>query len=378
MIDTLQVPIVDPYAAPPYANVREQRIAAQKQRRLDVIVCVHNALDDVRLCFYSILRARASEQQRLIIIDDGSDDQTARYLEEFSRDVTWAELHRNKQAQGYTKSANQGLVASSGELVILLNSDTIVTDGWAEKLADAVFSTPGAGIVGPMSSAASHQSIPEHRSLKNQTAINELPPGLTAEDMNRYCEQWTTADVLPRVPLVHGFCFGVTREVIDAIGFFDDASFPRGYGEENDYCFRVTHAGFSLVVATHTYIFHAKSKSFVGPERVRLMKAGSEALRRLHGRTRIERAVRSMQENLIFGNLRRQARSLLSSSEAVVEGSQEPSSKALEPATSPLGNGGWKELGGNTERCRRSNQMWSSYQSRPRNLLNAATREKSH
>ncbi|MCH9052354.1 MAG: methyltransferase domain-containing protein, partial [Proteobacteria bacterium] len=145
---------------------------------------------------------------------------------------------------------------------------------------------------------------------KDQTAVNDLPPGLTAEDMNRYCEQWTAAHVLPRVPLVHGFCFGVTREAIDRIGFFDEDSFPNGYGEENDFCFRAVDAGFGLVVATHTYIFHAKSKSYVGPERVELMKAGSEALRRLHGRARIQRSVRSMEENPIFVNLRQRAWSL--------------------------------------------------------------------
>src|SRR5690606_36422617 len=117
-------------------------------------------------------------------------------------------LYRSDTRRGYTKAANQGLAASTGEFVILLNSDTIVTNGWAEKLADAAFSLPGVGIVGPLSNAASHQSIPEHRSSLNQTAINELPPGYSADDMNRLCEKWTVVDVLPRVPLVHGFCFG--------------------------------------------------------------------------------------------------------------------------------------------------------------------------
>ena len=120
----------------------------------------------------------------------------------------------------------------------------------------------------------------------------------------------TAAHVLPRVPLVHGFCFGVTREAIDRIGFFDEGRFPNGYGEENDYCVRAVNGGFSLVIATHTYVFHAKSKSYVGPEHVALMKAGSEALGRLHGLARIQRSVRSMQENPILVDLRQRAWSL--------------------------------------------------------------------
>jgi GT2 family glycosyltransferase len=312
LIDALCLPISDPYSGPSFADVRMQRIAAQRNRRIDVVVCVHNALNDVRQCLDSILRARVSEQQRLIIIDDGSDDPTARYLEEFARVVALAELHRNDQASGYTRSANQGLARSSGELVILLNSDTIVTDAWAEKLADAVFSTSGAGIVGPISNAASHQSIPENWGSTSQTAINKLPLGVTAEDLNRCCERWTVADALPRVPLIHGFCFGITRAAIERIGMFDEANYPRGYGEENDYCFRATDAGFGLVVATHTFVYHAKSKSFSNPERMSLMKAGSQTLTRTHGRARIARAVRSMEENPMLVRLRRRAHKLQS------------------------------------------------------------------
>ena len=310
LVDALRSPTVDPNAGPPYAEIREQRIAAQRQRRIDVVICVHNALEAVKQCLESVHRARRSDRQRLIIIDDGSSETTARYLAEFDSSASWVELHRSENARGYAMAANQGLEAATGELVILLNSDTIVTDGWAEKLADAVFSTRGAGIVGPMSNAASHQSIPEARGTNTQTAINELPSGLTAEDMNRYCEQWTVAGLLPRVPLVHGFCFGVTREVIERIGFFDDDRFSRGYGEENDYCFRAADVGFSLVIATHTYVFHVKSGSYSDSERVPLMKAAAETFRSLHGRARIERAVRTMQENPILAQLQHNARRL--------------------------------------------------------------------
>lgn len=310
LIDALQVPLVDPYSGPSYAEVRDQRISAQQNCEIDIIVCVHNALADVKCCLESLQRTRRSKRQRLIIIDDGSDLHTARYLKEFASKASWIELHRNSRAQGYTKAANQGLAASGGDLVILLNSDTVVTDGWAEKLADAVFSMPGAGIVGPMSNAASHQSIPDHQSTNNQTAINDLPPGVTAEDMNRYCEQWTVAEILPRVPLVHGFCFGVTRDVINKIGLFDETNFPYGYGEENDYCFRSVEAGFGLVIATHTYVYHGKSKSYADG-RLALAKAGTDALEGLYGRDRIRRATKSMENNPLLENIRKRARDLV-------------------------------------------------------------------
>jgi len=312
--NALGVSTLDPYAGIPYSRVRNERIAAQRQRRIDIVIYVQNALEHVKLCLESLQSTRKSARQRLIIIDDGSDQPTQEYLKAFVRRADSAELHRNDTSRGYTKAANQGLAASTADFVIVLNGGTIVTDGWAEKMADTAYSLPAVGIVGPLSNAASHQSIPEHRSSLNQAAINELPPGYSADDMNRLCEKWTVVDVLPRVPLVHGFCFGITREAIDKVGYFDEQNFPNGYGEEIDYCFRASDAGIGLVIATHTFVFHAKSKSYADTDRVAFMKAGSNALKRLHGTRRVERAVRSMERNPLLQTFRQKSRALWSTS----------------------------------------------------------------
>lgn len=303
----LQVTTCDPYSGDSYASVRQERIFAQRSTPIDIIVCVHNAIEDVKICLNSILTSRDGDNQHLILVDDGSSAETATFLAEFASRFGWVTLIRNEQPGGYTKAANQGLAQTKADFCILLNSDTIVTNGWAEKLADAIYTSPGAGIVGPMSSAASHQSIPDHRSGNKQTAINPLPPGLTVEHMNRYCEEWTINGIVPRVPLVHGFCFGIKREVIEAIGLFDETNFPKGYGEENDYCLRATDAGFSLIVATHTYVFHAKSKSYASAHRELLMKSGSDALKRIYGKPRLTRAIRSMESNRLLDRMRQHA-----------------------------------------------------------------------
>lgn len=304
LLHNLRVPKKDPYFGPNFSSVKAEVILNNKSKKIDIIVCVHNALEDVEKCLESIALNRKSNLHNLIIIDDGSDAPTARYLDGFVNGVEWAELRRNAKATGYTKAANLGLSVSTGELVILLNSDTVVTDGWVEKMADAVFSTPGAGIVGPMSNAASYQSLPDVRASLTQTAVNELPPELGPEKMNMLCEAWTTVSVLPRVQLVHGFCFGITRNVIEAVGSFDEKNFPKGYGEENDYCLRAQDFGFGLVLATHTFIYHSKSKSYQDDTRIQLAKQASEALVELHGAARILRAKQSMERHKMLHALR--------------------------------------------------------------------------
>ena len=310
LVRALRLGTIDPYQGPAYSHVKAERVHAQKERKVDVVVCIHNALEDVRACLDSVLTTRNPERHKLIFLDDGSDVATADFLASVSDETPNCDLYRNEVAQGYTRAANRGLAESTGELVVLLNSDTIVTDRWVEKLCDAVFTTPGAGIVGPLSNAASRQSIPEYRSTENQTAINPLPPGHTPDDMNAHCEEWTVEHILPLSPLVHGFCFGITRDVLDRIGLLDEVNFPRGYGEEDDYCFRATDAGFLLVLATHTYIHHAKSRSYTDDIRIPIAKASSRRLQKLHGTPRIGRALRSLEHNPVLQRFRANAREL--------------------------------------------------------------------
>jgi GT2 family glycosyltransferase len=307
LLDLLGFRFADPYKEKTYANHQDTGMAKSSGKSVDVVVCVHNALEYVIRCLESISRVRQQAYHKLIVIDDGSDALTRSYLDQFCAEREWVLLVRNVETVGYTKAANQGLRVATADIVILLNSDTIVTRGWIEKLAEALFSTPGAGIVGPLSNAASYQSIPDYRGRGEQTAINHLPAHLSPEEMNRLCELWTPATLLPYVPLIHGFCFGIKREVIDTIGFLDEDNFPRGYGEENDYCFRASDAGFLLVVATHTFVFHAKSKSYPDSTRIALMREASDALDRLHGAHRKLRAVESMEGNPILKQFRRYA-----------------------------------------------------------------------
>lgn len=311
LVESLSSNVSDPFDKRSFTQIRSQVIKEYAQKQVDVVYCVYNALDDVKICLDSVVRHRKSKTVRLIIVDDGSDLPTKEFLKQFAaKHKSWVKLLRKESPSGYTKAANRGLKASTGDMAILLNSDTIVTSGWTEKIAHAVFSTPGAGIVGPLSSAASAQSIPDIKSSSNQTAVNTLPKGLSPDKINEYCESWATGTGVVQVPLVHGFCFGITREAIKAIGYFDEQKFPNGYGEENDYCFRAANAGINLVIATNTYIFHAKSKSYQGEKRVSLMRQGNEMIRVQHGRERIRRSIITMQNHPILESIRNKTSSL--------------------------------------------------------------------
>ena len=57
-------------------------------------------------------------------------------------------------------------------------------------------------------------------------------------------------------------CFYIRRDLLDAIGLFDEETFPRGYGEENDFCMRAERAGWRNIICDEVYVRHARSASF--------------------------------------------------------------------------------------------------------------------
>ena len=254
----------------------------EEGKRADIVVCVHNALDDAQRCLESVLDRSSPGTYRLIVVNDGSDDATTQWLRAFA-DANGALLLESSTAERYTRAANRGLRASTAPFVVLLNSDTIVTTSWLERLLACAESDPAIGIVGPLSNAASYQSVPCVRDEQGDWSVNPLPEGVTPEDMAGLVARLAKPEY-PRIPFVNGFCFGIKRAVIDAIGYLDEDAFPNGYGEENDYCLRAAQAGFALAIADDAYVFHAKSKSYSHEIRQTLSIEGAEALARKYGK----------------------------------------------------------------------------------------------
>jgi GT2 family glycosyltransferase/SAM-dependent methyltransferase len=248
--------------------------------KVDVVVCVHNALEDARRCFESVLRS-STPPYSLIIVDDGSGEETKHYLDGLARSQGLS-LLRNEQAVGYTLAANQGLRQSSGDFVILLNSDTIVPAGWLDRMVGCAQSDPKIGLVGPLSNTASWQSVPEIFDKAGDWAENRLPEGIAvAEKADEIAG--SSKRLYPRLPFLNGFCIMIRRAVIDQIGIFDEQNFGEGYGEENDYCLRAKKAGWELAVADDVYIYHAQSRSYSHERRMERREPSDRALAAKHG-----------------------------------------------------------------------------------------------
>lgn len=242
-------------------------------QQIDIIVPVYNGLEEVKQCVESIKRCTDLNRHRLILVDDKSPD--SRILP-YLKSIATESIHiiESPVNEGFSASVNKGMQYSKRD-VILLNSDTIVTKNWVEKLICCAYSKRAAATVTPLSNAATLCSVPEF--LRD----NKVPEGYTVEEMGQLVEACSLKRY-PRISVAVGFCMYIKREVLDNIGYFDAETFGKGYGEENDFCHRAEKQGYIHLMCDDTFIYHKGTASFESEEKQKLLVEHEKILRQRH------------------------------------------------------------------------------------------------
>ena len=233
-----------------------------------IVIPIYNAADEVVQCLESLFTYTTLHNTDVIIINDGSSDARIKSILDSYCDRPNTRIFHNESNIGYTKTVNRGIaLAKSHSDIILLNSDTRLTPFWLEGLRSTAYRSIATGTVTAMSDNAGAFSFP----LINQA--NCVPKHVTESEYANMVVG-SAFDCEPvDVPTGSGFCFYIKRSLINIIGTFDEALFPRGYGEENDFCMRAIAAGFINVITPWSYVYHARTASFKG-EKAKLVEEG--------------------------------------------------------------------------------------------------------
>ena len=236
---------------------------------IDIIIPIYNAFEDLLKCIESILKYTDLSTNGLILINDASpDERIVPYLDSLCIDNLT--IVHNEQNVGFSGNINKGISLSKRD-VLLLNSDTIVTSKWLEKIHQCAYSDSSIGTVTPLSNNATLCSVPIF------CQDNTVPKGFSLEEYAALVEK-VSFHKYPSIPVANGFCMFIKRCVINDIGFFDAETFGRGYGEENDFCYRAEQAGYRHVMCDDTYIYHSGTSSFVSDEKRKYCEAHEKIL----------------------------------------------------------------------------------------------------
>lgn len=236
----------------------------------DIIIPIYNAYDCLSECIDSVINNTDLKENNLILIDDQSTDKRVLpLLEKYHKENPNINLLKNKKNLGFVATVNRGMKLSKND-VLLLNSDTVVTPRWLEKIKECAYSGEMIATVTPLSNNATLASVPKIFER------NELPKGMSIDEMGELVERCSYKDY-PEIPTAHGFCMYIKRSVLEEVGYFDEETFGKGYGEENDFCFRCFDVGYRHLLCDDTYIYHKESQSFSN-DKEELLKNSAEVL----------------------------------------------------------------------------------------------------
>ncbi len=214
---------------------------------ISVIIPVYNALDDVKKLFNSIVKANFSDRIDILVINDASGSETTEFLREWSLKNPKFKLMENKENLGFIKTCNRGMKQATGDVVVLLNSDTVIPQSLERKIIYCFNKNTYAGIASPIASDSGLWSIP-------------LPENMSVDEMDKLVENISEKSY-PNILCPEGFCFCVRRQVLDTVGYLDEI-YGRGYCEETDLAFRALNNGWALILIDDLYVYHKRHTSF--------------------------------------------------------------------------------------------------------------------
>lgn len=187
---------------------------------VDIVVPVWNAPVVTRNCLVSLIEHAPSA--RLVLVDNGSERETERMLQEFAEGLAErALLIRNELNHGFVKAVNQGLERTEAPFLAVVRNTSVVTDGWLEPMIETAGLRPEAGIFVPRLTMGN--VVTGRRPKKAGIAVSETGSGSFAAVMLR-------------------------RKLFELIGGFDD-ELDGGVWCLKDYSRRAYRAGFLTFAA---------------------------------------------------------------------------------------------------------------------------------
>ncbi len=214
---------------------------------VSIIIPAFNQLEYCQQCIASLRRA-TPEPHRLILVDNGSTDGVGAYFDTIENAIV---VHAEENL-GFAAGVNLGLQQAQGH-VVLLNSDTLLSPHWLSRLTHALLREKNIGMVGPVSNCAVGPQQLEELSLNALDEIDAFAEERAQEKRGEYRD----------VTRLIGFCLMIRDTTLEKVGLFDER-FGIGNFEDDDYCTRVRQAGYRLVLAEDTFVFHYGGRTFSG------------------------------------------------------------------------------------------------------------------
>jgi polysaccharide pyruvyl transferase CsaB len=218
--------------------------------QISVVVVTWNGREFNRLCLDSLTARTEWPNLEILVVDNGSTDGTRELLEDRARRDSRIRPILQPENRGFAAAANAGLAAAAGDVLVILNNDTVVTRGWATALARHLAADPDLGLVGPVTNAISNAA----QVTVSYKHVAELPA------WSRHWIREHDGDSFD-IPMLALFCAAMPRRTWEQVGPLDER-FGIGLFEDDDYNRRVRETGGAVRCACDAFVHHWQMGSF--------------------------------------------------------------------------------------------------------------------
>ena len=220
--------------------------------RASILVVTYNNLALTRLCLASLQRAASTVPFELVVVDNASTDGTQAWLDETAaRGLLPLTVVKNARNAGFAAGNNQAAARARGDVLVFLNNDTVVVDGWLERLVAHLDGDRSIGIIGPVTNSGGNAEA------QLGTRYGDL------DGMRAFAAEYTRAHAgqVVDVPMLALFCAAMSKERFEAVGGLDER-YGRGLFEDDDLALALQRRGWRVALARDVFVHHYGGASF--------------------------------------------------------------------------------------------------------------------
>jgi len=242
-------------------NISRKETAKGVSSKVDIIIPFYKD-DSILDCLKSVDKYRSKNLNKIYVIDDrGPDLELAQQVEKLCHKYKNFNFIQNEENKGFVYTCNKGMKLSKND-VLLLNSDTIVTSGWIDKMQANIYAESDIATTTVLSNSAGFYSVPDQFEKVFDNDPDQTAKFVEMIDPYSYIDTHTS----------HGFCMYIKRSVLNKLGYFNYELFGKGYGEETDFSMRVLKHNMRNIVSTNVYTHHWEGRSFGLEQKKKLVK----------------------------------------------------------------------------------------------------------
>jgi GT2 family glycosyltransferase len=230
--------------------------------QLSVIIVSYNSIAVLENCLFSVQKAMQTIDGEIIIVDNNSKDGIK---ERLPSKLPGVKFIFNNENLGFAKACNQGSKISSGDNILFLNPDTVLSETCLTDCISFLKTYEDAGAVGVRMLDDKGNFLKESkRGLPSPSASFYKLFGLTAmfpgsKTFGKYYQGHLSEDENNPVNVLSGAFIMVKREVFEKVNGFDESFFM--YGEDIDLSLRITQRGYKNYYLGKISVTHLKGGS---------------------------------------------------------------------------------------------------------------------